>query len=146
MKRILLITILALTVNTAQSQTSNPRKINPSGISLYAVGPNLIGSVCYDYFITPYLNAEAGIGFIGVHGGLKVHLWGGNDNKKWTPYFGASITRSLFPSAGVDYLPYFPIGIHYVGEKRFNFAFEVAPFQIKMLAWNVVGAKFGYRF
>ncbi len=110
------------------------------------MGPNVVGSVSYDYFLNSNLNAEAGIGFIGIHAGLKVHLWGGSAGKSWTPYFGAAITRSLFPSVGVDYLPYFPIGLHFAGKNRLNLSFEVAPLQLKFLAWNIAGVKIGYRF
>jgi hypothetical protein len=138
--------IIILSAITVYGQTENPRTKNRNGISLYAMGPNVVGSFSYDYFLTSNLNAEAGIGFIGIHGGLKVHLWGGKADKSWTPYFGAAITRSLFPSVGVDYLPYFPIGIHFAGKNRLNFSFEVAPLQFKLLAWNVAGVKIGYRF
>ncbi|BDD15673.1 hypothetical protein MATR_24980 [Marivirga tractuosa] len=127
-----------------ESQDQNPRLKDSSGISLYGIGPNAIGSVSYDRFLTPHLNAEAGIGFIGVHIGMKVHLWGGSE-RNWTPYIGAAVARSLFPAVGLEFLPYFPIGIQFVGANHFNFAFEIAPLQLEFLAWNVVGVKFGYR-
>lgn len=146
MRKIAPILILILIAQTLVGQTENPRTKYRNGISIYAVGPNVLGSVSYDYFITPHLNAETGIGFIGVHAGIKVHVWGGKTDNRWTPYFGASITRSLFPSVGVDYLPYFPLGIHFVGNNQFNFAFEIAPLQLKFFAWNVAGVKLGYRF
>ena len=146
MKKISALLIIILSAISVYGQTDNPRIKNRNGISLYAMGPNVVGSFSYDYFLTPNLNAETGIGFIGIHAGLKVHLWGGRDDKSWTPYFGAAITRSLFPSVGVDYLPYFPIGIHFAGKNRLNLSFEVAPLQLKFLAWNIAGVKIGYRF
>jgi hypothetical protein len=152
MKQILKLSLIMLVVFSTQRiqaqhsdrQEQNPRLKYSSGINLYGIGPNAIGSVSYDRFLTPHLNAEAGIGFIGVHIGIKVHLWGGSD-KKWTPYMGAAVARSLFPAVGVDFLPYFPIGIQFVGDNQFNFSFEVAPFQLEFLSWNLVGIKFGYR-
>jgi hypothetical protein len=152
MKQILKLSLIMLVVFSTQRiqaqqteiQDQNPRLKYSSGISLYGIGPNAIGSVSYDRFLTPHLNAEAGIGFIGVHIGMKVHLWGGSD-KKWTPYLGVAVARSLFPAVGVDFLPYLPIGIQFVGDNQFNFSFEVAPFQLEFLSWNLVGIKFGYR-
>jgi len=146
LKIFLFIITIAFLAPTTYAQDKIPRMDYRNGVGLYFIGPNAVGSVSYDYFVTPHLNAEAGIGFIGVHLGLKTHFWGGRADKKWTPYLGASITRSLFPSVGTDYLPYFPAGINYVGENGFNFAFEIAPLQLNFLAWNVAGLKFGYRF
>lgn len=128
------------------AQDNNPRREFRNGISVYAVGPNVVGSVSYDYFISPILNLEAGIGFIGVHGGFRLHLSGNRGEKRWTPYIGASIARSLYRSVGTDYVPYFPIGMHYIGKDQFNFAVEIAPLQLSFLSWNVIGAKAGYRF
>jgi hypothetical protein len=152
MRLILKLSFLALFVFPIQrihaqksdGQIQNPRLKYPSGISLYGIGPNAVGSISYDRFLTPHLNTEAGIGFIGIHIGMKVHLWGGSD-KKWTPYIGAAVARSLFPAVGVEFLPYFPIGVQFVGDNQFNFAFEVAPIQLEFLSWNLVGIKFGYR-
>jgi hypothetical protein len=136
--------MLEIHAQQSDDQKQNPRLKYPSGISLYGIGPNAVGSISYDRFLTPHLNAEAGIGFIGIHFGMKAHLWGGSQ-RKWTPYIGAAVARSLFPAVGVDFLPYFPIGIQFVGDNHFNFAFEIAPLQFEFLAWNLVGVKFGYR-
>jgi len=146
MKKILAISVFIIMFQTAFGQSENPREQYPHGISLYGVGPNLIGSFSYDYFITPHLNANAGVGFMGVHAGMNVHFWGGRVDKRWTPYVGAFIAWAPFDYIGVDFLPYFPIGIHYLGKNRFQFAFEIAPLQLQFQAWNVAGVKLGYRF
>jgi hypothetical protein len=146
MKNHLILLILLLINNTLPGIADNPRVVNPNGISLYAMGPNAVGSISYDYFITPSINSEVGIGYIGVHAGIKLHFWGRNDERQWTPYIGASVARSLFRSVGVDYLPYFPAGISFAGKNHFNFSFEIAPIQLKFSSWNVAGVKFGYRF
>jgi hypothetical protein len=146
MKKLITILTIILSFQTVFGQTENPRIKFRNGISLYGMGPNAIGSISYDYFLTPKLNIETGIGYIGIHAGIKVHLWGGKIDSRWTPYIGAAVAKSLFHSVGVDYLPYFPIGIHYIGKKQFNFAFEIAPFQLKFFAWNFAGVKLGYRF
>ncbi|WKV12265.1 hypothetical protein [Marivirga harenae] len=143
------ILFLLLLVEKVQAQkqdisTLNNREKFPSGLSLYAIGPNAVCSISYDRFLTYHLQAEAGIGFIGAHAGLKAHLLGGSA-RKWTPYVGVSIARSLFQTIGMEYLPYFPIGVQFAGDNRFNFAFEVAPLQLEFYAWNLVGIKFGYR-
>jgi hypothetical protein len=146
MKIRLITSLIVFYAINAHGQLLNPRAEYKNGISLYGVGPNAIGSISYDYFISPNVSAEAGIGFIGVHAGIKYHFGGTRPDLRWTPYFGGSFTRSLFPSVGLDYLPYFPIGLQYIGKNKFNFAFEVAPVQFKFSAWNVVGIKLGRRF
>lgn len=146
MKVILILIFFMLFAFVIYAQDQNPRIAYRQGAGLYLMGPNAFGSMAYDYFFMPHLNAEAGIGYIGVHAGLKLHVWGGRDGKSWTPYLGAAIARSLFASVGTDYLPYFPAGINYIGKNGINFALEIAPFQLNFLAWNLGGVKVGYRF
>jgi len=129
---------------STKSETENRRLKYPSAISWYLSGPSGHSSISYDRFLTPHLNAEAGYALVSVHVGLKIHLWGAS-NRKWTPYLGTVLAYGLFPETNREYLPYFPLGIQFVGDNHLNFSFELAPIQPAFSAWNIVGIKFGYR-
>ncbi len=71
---------------------------------------------------------------------------GEDANRRLTPYTGVSAARPIFPNVGLDFLPYVPLGIHYIGPENFNFAIEVAPLQFRFQSWNIAGVKLGFRF
>ena len=99
---------------------NSPRKLKPLGVNIIAGGPSLIGA-SFDYFISPFLNIEAGGGYYGIFSGLKYHL-AAYRNDPWTPYFGIQGTYSFEGKAGI----YIPGGFHFIGRKSFSFSFEFA--------------------
>jgi len=133
-----------------RSSKNSPRIIKPLGINITAGGPSLAG-LSLDYFITPFLNIEAGGGYYGVFSGLKYHI-AAYRNDPWTPYFGIQGTYGFEGKAGI----YIPGGFHYIGNFGFSFSFEFALWmEIQELETNpiesleylgMIGLKAGYRF
>ncbi|MCB9211686.1 MAG: hypothetical protein H6609_20175 [Ignavibacteriales bacterium] len=66
----------------------NPRIENRFGTNINILGPTVLLSFSIDYFVTPDINIETGLGIMGYFGGIKYHLFGNDVNKKWTPYLG----------------------------------------------------------
>ncbi len=136
--------ILLCHVSFAQKKV-NPRIERPASISFYGLGAPYLGSVTYDNFFTPNWQLSLGAGVGVVHGGMNFHLLG-KTSVKWTPYLGLAVMYSYTNLIGVDALPYGCLGIQYTALNHFNFALELAPQQIFLLAVNVAGIKIGYRF
>jgi len=102
------------------SNKNCPRNLKPLGINITAGGPSLVG-VSFDYFVTPFLNIEAGGGYLGLYSGVKYHLVAYR-NDPWTPYFGIQGTYSFEGKAGI----YIPGGFHFIGRHSVSFSFEFA--------------------
>jgi hypothetical protein len=102
------------------------------GITAMLLGPTVIGSVAYEYFIDPNWNLEFGIGLIGVYSGVNYHFGGANEMRKSTPYMGLRATAGMHvaeflsngPRFGVGL--YAPIGINVLFENGFYLAPELA--------------------
>jgi hypothetical protein len=134
-------------------ESTNPRLTNPFGVNINIGGPSILISVSLDYFITPSLNIEAGIGLIGSYGGLKYHFNGNKDDKNWTPYLGVYAAHipeiTFFFTTPARNGVYIPLGIQYIDNKGYTFGVEVAGITIRDIAdgTNVWGAvKLGYHF
>lgn len=129
-KIISIIFLIVLNNGLFAQEVQNPRKDNPFGINLYGGSPTLAVSVSLDYFITPNINIETGIGLLGYYAGAKYHIGGQVENRNWTPYVGAfySVIVDLGILGGGDDSPgiYIPFGINYLGNKGFNFSIELA--------------------
>ena len=106
----------------------NPRKDHPIGVNIVVGGPTVYLSSSIDYFLTPCINIEAGLGLFGYYGGIKYHFWGNNEEKNWTPYIGISRTTiSIFGLFGLsDVGGYAPIGLQFIGENGISLAIEGA--------------------
>lgn len=129
---------------------NGPRELKPFGIYIVSGGPPLIGA-SFDYFISPFLNIEAGGGYYGLFSGIKYHL-AAYRNDPWTPFFGIQGTYSFDGKPGI----YIPGGFHYIGNHGFSISFEFALW-IEILEMETVSArsleylsmislKAGYRF
>ena len=129
----------------------NPRLLNRHGIILSGGGPGLYGSLSYDYFISSNVDVEVGAGPLTVFGGIKYHI-DGHKNKNWTPYLGCYGMYiwifELFSDDDDDgpIAVYIPVGVQYIGKKRFSFAVEVAGMQGFGEFIEFGAVKFGYRF
>ena len=131
----------------------NPRKDHRMGVNLNVGGPTVLLSLSTDYFITPCINIEAGIGLFGYYGGIKYHIGGKNLEKNWTPYIGIyRTTNTFFGLFGYkDVGTYIPIGIQHIRSNGFSFGVEAAGLFINGNETNtpppIWGAiKLGYHF
>ena len=131
----------------------NRRKKHPLGINVGVLGITGWGNVSADWFITPKLNVEGGLGIqttglspISYFGGVKYHILGKSPSNL-TPYFG--IYDAVFTNEGKlhQHNLYFPIGIHKIKRNKFSWSLEVA-YQFNSYSdrnlWG--GFKIGYRF
>ena len=115
---------------TDKITSNNPREQNPLGINFSLGSPVFIASLSIDYFISSTINLEVGGGLIGVYGGVKYHFQG-NKDKNWTPYTGVYLVgiptiTFLFNTTNSHMDIYVPLGIQYIGNGGFTFAFEGA--------------------
>lgn len=136
----------------------NRRKQHPFGINLIGFGPGGLASASIDYFVTPKVAIEGGIGFrnevgdIGYFLGGRYHIFG-NTFLNLTPYIGAytSFHYNQGHENSIDGLQnhgfYMPFGLHKIKRSGFNWAVEVAyeknTFKDDHLAF---GFRLGYRF
>lgn len=119
--------------------SSSNREDRPFGIAANLGTAALIG-VSADYFITPVLDLEAGVGW-GQYIGVNWHPFGYNYWWNWSPYIGASGVHvqdwsiPLYVSGfGVFREPktehywggYFPLGVQLISDGGFAFNVEVA--------------------
>ena len=134
-KLILIFSVLLLPI---LGNSQNMRRDYKFGQNISVFGPTYL-SYSIDYFATPNINLEVGVGTKGSHsrsrgvttggifGGLKYHFFG---NKEWkaTPYIGFYASKLLkddIESAHKTYLLlYAPIGVQYINSKTFTFSFE----------------------
>ena len=122
------------TLHVFESSTISPqdtlpkqRREHPSGIHLVLGGPTIITSLSIDYYVSPELKAEIGAGLLGAYGGMTLHLFHIQDEKRWSPYAGAYFI--YFPVDVGEALAtgsYLPIGIQYRSKKGFTMSFEIA--------------------
>lgn len=100
------------------------RKVRRFGINLNAMGGTPYGGITLDAFPFKHIMLEVGIGVPSVSAGLKVFIT--NPIKHaLNVYAGYQII-----SVGLGYggtLHYFPIGITYIGKKRFQIGFDLGP-------------------
>ena len=133
-----------------ENTSINPRANRRIGIGIQLGGPTMICSAQADYFLTPKINIEAGVGLVGLYSGVKVHL----SSSAWSPYLGVKATFlpeiKLFGGGGWNPGLYAPIGIQYMSRDGFTFAFEGALLLTDSLGWAFepfwAGVKFGYHF
>lgn len=133
----------------------NPRADRPFGINFNYAGPALIG-FSVTAFVTPSIQAEAGLGPLTKYAGATYHFGGSDPRKVWTPYVGLMIVRlhEIFETDGGDgdatFATYVPVGVQYSGRGGFLFAVEGAWAHLRVdgesldIPW--FGFKFGYRF
>ena len=141
------------TVQEKLIESTNPRLTNPFGININIGGPSILLSFSSDYFITPNLNIEVGLGFIGLFGGIKYHLNGKKDDKNWTPYLGLYAVHipkiEFITTTPARNGLYIPIGIQYMSNKGYIVGAEIAGITISDIAngtpvWGAI--KLGYHF
>jgi len=140
--------------NEELSNNLNPRVENPFGVNINILGPSVLLSLSIDYFVTPNINIETGLGIAGYFGGIKYHMFGERVDKEWTPYAGLYVTHipaiSFFgDSKSSRNGLYLPVGIQYMSNGGFTFGAEVAGLTVKDIAggtavWGAI--KIGYHF
>jgi len=105
----------------------NPRKDRRFGISVNGGGPAILASVSLDYFIAPRLNIEAGVGLPGSYLGMNYFIKTRKAKQNWLPYVGL---HGFYILDVIDVNEnkglYIPLGMHYMSDKGFTFAMELA--------------------
>lgn len=118
---------------------SNNREDRRFGVAANLGTAAMIG-ISADFFVTPALNLEAGLGW-GQYIGVNWHPFGYNYWWNWSPYFGASgvhvqdwIIPLYVSGFGIFREPktehylgaYFPLGVQLISDGGFAFNVEVA--------------------
>lgn len=136
--------------NISATTETNPRKEKPVGLNVNLGGP-AVYSAALDYFVSPVINLEVGIG-PAFYGGMKFHFNGNKDTANWTPFIGAYFTYfyvfdDLFDEFEEEpWLLYIPLGIHFQANGGFTFAVEASAFTRDGEAVLFGGLKLGYHF
>lgn len=129
---------------------SNPRTSRPDAIVLSIGGPGLYGSLSYEHFLSSTANIEIGSGPYTAFAGIKYHF-GGDTNKKWTPYVGGYVIYLwIFQIFDDDDEPspfaaYLPAGIQFTGNNKISFAIEGAVLAGPGEVFPFGSIKLGYR-
>lgn len=149
-----IIIILTFLVSNNLLAQENLRQTNPFGVNLNIGGPSLLLSGSCDYFITSSLNIEAGLGMIGLFGGIKYHFNRNKYDKNRSSYMGLYTVhvpelKGLWGGINSASGLYIPLGTHYIGKKGFTYGVEVAgiifnDFGGKINVWGAI--KLGYHF
>ncbi len=149
---LLLLTFNVIAQDSADYKELNPREENPFGINLVGGGPTILSSISVDYFVSPSINIEAGLGF-GYYGGIKYHI-NGNCATNWTPYIGAFIARSTFLDIILDIFDedddgtglYVPVGVQYTSDGGFTLGIELSYLSILGTSATYGSLRGGYHF
>ncbi len=135
----------------------NPRSERPFSINFNYAGLALLG-FSVTAFLTPSIQAEAGLGPLTKYAGSTYHFGGADPHKTWTPYTGLMIAyvHEFLESDGGDedkngtFSTYVPVGVQYSGRGGFLFAVEGAWAHLHIDGESIdipwFGLKFGYRF
>lgn len=128
---------LALLTKFDSNHSFNPRIEKSSGIGVGIGGPTIIGPfISYSEFISPNVNLELGVSFLGFFTGARYHLGGQKENRLWTPYLGtligiglvkpnSSTCKECNSTATIGPFLYIPTGIEFISKGGFNLNTEV---------------------
>lgn len=154
-KALFLIFLFFVIITFAQEKipaSNNPRIERPMGINFDLASPSILG-LTFDYFISPKINLEAGIGRNGISLGGAYHFNGDMENKKWTPYIGLYAGHKFNLTSFKDdkendvYTKngaYIPFGMQYLNHDGIIIRFEIELQSFGLLYSG--GIKIGYHF
>lgn len=121
---------------SAKDESTNPRDIEPSGLS-FAIGGVTFGGICFDTYLTNRVSLELDLGAI-AGAGLHYHPWGADPERKWSPFVGfhggviPELEIDLFGDGGdedeettVQPDIYIPGGVHYIADSGFSLILEL---------------------
>lgn len=133
----------------------NRRAKYPLGINFTILGPSGLLGASADFFITPKVNFELGLGLNNdkavnpnYFAGLKYHILG-NSISNTTLYFGGYIKNNFEnPTGGLIQELYLPIGLQRIKKNKFAWNIELAykynVEEAKSIVWGAL--KLSYRF
>jgi hypothetical protein len=144
--RLLITLLIVISINSLSAQCGFSPRANSFGINANFGGPGTIASASLDYFVTPAVRLETGIGFFpSAYGGVKIHPWG-KTHARITPYIGAIANYSIGDTYSNGNHIMFPAGLHYISN-HFSCSIEaelVVLSRTETFYWGAVS--FGYRF
>ena len=125
--------IVCVLIGAVGNTTAEPlsqediRTRKPFGIRMQLLGPTVIYSAYVDYFVGPQLNAEVGVGLLGMYIGGKYYFASPADEARWFPYAGAVLYAvPAIMSADEAIGGYVPLGIQYMANWGLTLSGEAA--------------------
>jgi len=109
-------------IATLREVESSERK---NVLSISALGMSTLVGIVYERLLTPYLSAEAGIGFVSAGAGFKFYLRKVREDQ-WVFHTGAShYYLALLEASG--WYTYFPVGMSRTWSNGLRIGFDVGP-------------------